>query len=263
MRTARGNPLILLYLLMPKKRQPYNPAAKPKPKGKHGLKGHLGVPNPQRDARSRAGFDVEAIADGRYVSRERAMLTPPALIQERHNELVRKYEASGEPLPERIQDNRTTPSDRATAAYRNILWAYLRVRADVVRGNIKIGDYEGAPSQRDPHRLPLSKGQFDARRWYAWLRAQHGMLPTTEYLDKVACQINPEMAEDCQDAPTKADLGRDLIDLENTRDLKSAADGALVLACRTIADAARDFVIIERRRRDEIERNSRQLRKIT
>ena len=234
-----------------KKRIPYNPArAKPNPQG------HLGVPNEHRQSHSVSGFQTEEIAENRFVSRERAMLTHPALLADLYNEVVRKHTESGEPLPERIHIGKMTPSDRATAPYRNILWAYLRVRAEVVRGTIKIADYEGVPTQRELNRVPLSQTQFDARRFYAWIREQHGLMVITDFLDQVTLQINPELAEDGETAPTKAGIGESLIDIENTRDLKVAADGALALACKAISEAARDFVIIERRHRHEIARLS-------
>ena len=106
------------------------------------------------------------------------------------------------------------------------------------------------------NRVPLSQTQFDARRFYAWLREQHGLLVVTDFLDQVALQLNPELAADGETAPTKAGIGKDLIEIENARDAKTAADGALALACRVISEAARDFVIIERRHRQEIARLS-------
>lgn len=235
---------------MPKKRAPYNPAAKTKVQ----LQGHLGVPTGYRESHSRAGFETERIAEGRYVSRERAMLTHPGLIAEQYQALMRKYAESGELVPEQINITKLTPSDRVTAPYRNLLWAYLRTRAEVVRGNIKVADYEGVPTQRELNRVPLSQNQFDARRFYAWIREQHGLMAITEFLDKIALQLNAELAEDGETVPSKADIGRTLIGLDNARDLKSATDGALALACRSLAEAAQDFVIIERRYRSEVER---------
>jgi hypothetical protein len=232
-----------------KKRIPYNPA-----KAKPNLQGHLGVPNERRQAHSASGFQTDEIAEGRFVSRERAMLTHPGLLADLYNAEVRRYAESGEPLPERIHIGKMTPSDRITASYRNILWAYLRVRVEVERGTIKIADYEGVPSPRELNRVPLSQTQFDARRFYAWIRDQHGLMVITDFLDQVALQINPELVADGEDPPTKAGIGRDLIEIENARDAKTAADGALALACRAISEAARDFVIIERRHRQEIAR---------
>ena len=235
-----------------KKRIPYNPAAKTK----QNLQGHLGVPNEHRQAHSASGFQIDEIAEDRFSSRERAMLTHPGLLADLYNAVVRKYAESGEPLPERIHIGKMTPSDRVTSPYRNILWAYLRVRAEVVRGAIKIADYEGVPSPRELNRVPLSQNQFDARRFYAWIREQHGLMVITDFLDQVALQINPELAADGETVPTKASIGRELIEIENARDAKAAADGALALACRAISEAARDFVIIERRHRNEIARLS-------
>jgi hypothetical protein len=236
-----------------KKRTPHNPA-KPAPN----LHGHLGVPNEHRQAHSRSGFDTEALADSRFVSRERAMLTHPALLTDLYNEVMRKLAESGEPVPEHIHISKMTPSDRVSAAYRNLLWAYLRVRAEVVRGTIKAADYEGAPVQRQLNQVPLSQSQFDARRLYAWIREQHGLMVVTDFLDSIVLQLNPELAGDGETAPTKADIGKGLIGIENARDAKTAADGALALACRVLSEAARDFVIIERRYRDEANRLSRQ-----
>jgi hypothetical protein len=235
-----------------KKRIPYNPVVKTK----QNLQGHLGVPNEHRQAHSASGFQIDEIAENRFSSRERAMLTHPALLADLYNAVVRKYAEAGEPLPERIHIGKMTPSDRVTALYRNILWAYLRVRAEVVRGTIKIADYEGVPSPRELNRVPLSQNQFDARRFYAWIREQHGLLVVTDLLDKVVLQLNPELAADGETVPTKAEIGRELIEIENARDAKAAADGALALACRVISEAARDFVIIERRHRNEIARLS-------
>ena len=235
---------------MPKKRQPYNPAKATKDK----FKGHLGVPDERRAAKSSAGFDTEAIADGRYCSRERAMLTHPGLLRERYNAIVRKHEESGEPLPDRIQDNRTTPSDRVTAQHRNVLWSYIRIRTEVLQGEMKGVNYGGAPAPRDLNRVPLSDGQFDARRWYSWVRGQVGLLPVTDFIDQIVFQIYPELTDDGAAAPTKEDIGRDLTGTQNDRDAKNAVDGALALACRSLADAARDFVIMERSHKDELKR---------
>lgn len=235
-----------------KKRTPYNPA-----KPKQNVRGHLGIPTPEREAHSRSGFERDVLAGNRYVSRERAMLTHPALLADLYNAVIRQYEEKGEPLPERIHLSKITPSDRITAAHRNLLWAYLRVRIEVVKGTLRVADYEGMPSQQDLNRVPLNQNQFDARRFYAWLREQHGMMVVTDFLDRVALQISPELASDGERAPTKADIGRDLIGVENTRDAKAATDGALALACRILAESARDFAIIERRYRSELERLSR------
>lgn len=186
------------------------------------------------------------------------MLSHPALLNELYNAIVRKHQEAGEALPERIHIPKMTPSDRVTAPYRNILWAYLRVRAEVLRGTIKAADYEGVPTQRDLNRVPLTQGQFDARRFYAWVREQHGLLSVTEFLDAVVLQLNPELASDGDPPPpTKAEIGKGLLGAINERDAKNAADGALVLACRALGEAARDFVILERRYRNEVARLSR------
>ena len=236
-----------------KKRAPYNPS---KPK----LQGHLGIPSGERQAHSRSGFDTETITDGRYVSRERAMLTHPALLADLYNAVVRQYQEKQEPLPERIHIPKMTPSDRVSAPFRNLLWAYLKVRTEVVRGTINVADYEGVPTQKELNRVPLSQNQFDSRRFYAWIREQHGLMAITEFLDQVALQINPELIIDGDTPPTKSSIGRDLIGVENTRDAKAATDGALALACRALMEAAHDFAIIERRYRNEIERLARSQR---
>ena len=235
---------------MPKKRQPYNPAKAAKDK----LKGHLGVPDEHRAARSRSGFDVETVADGHYSSRERAMLTHPGLLHERYNAIVRKHEERGEQLPERIQDSRNTPSDRVTAQYRNVLWSYIRIRVEVLQGEMTGVNYGGAPGRRDLNRVPLSDGQFDARRWYSWVRSQPGLLPVTDFIDQVVFQIYPELVEDGAVPPTKEDIGRSLTGTQTERDAKNATDGALALACQALADTARDFVIMERRHKNELKR---------
>ena len=235
-----------------KKRTPFNPAKTTKK-----LQGYLGVPNAERQARSRSGFETEQITDGRYVSRERAMLTHPALLIELYNQVVRKHQEAGEALPEKIHIPKMTPSDRATAAYRNILWAYLKVSAEVSRGTVKIVDYEGAPAAQGLNRVPLSQNQFDSRRFYAWIREQHGLLVVTDFLDSICKQMNPELVADGDTTPTKAEIGQSLTGAENARDAKNAADGALALACRVLSEAARDFVIIERRHRSEIQRLER------
>ena len=235
---------------MPRKRQPYNPAKATKDK----YKGHLGVPDEHRAARSREGFDTEAVADGRYVSRERAMLTHPGLLHERYNAAIRKCEERGEPLPDRIQDNRTTPSDRATAQYRNVLWSYIRIRVEVLRGEMQGVNYSSTPGPRDLNRVPLSNSQFDARRWYSWVRSQPGLLPVTDFIDQVVFQVYPELIEDGAVPPTKEEIGRSLTGAQTERDAKHAADGALALACRALADTARDFVIMERRHKNELKR---------
>lgn len=234
------------------KRQPFDPA-----KATNSLKGHLGVPSEQRERHSKSGFVTERIAEGRYVSRERAMLTHPGLLAELYNAIVRKHQEAGEPLPERVHIAKMTPSDRATAAHRNILWAYLRISAEVMRGNINIVDYEGMPSPQELERVPLSQTQFDARRFYAWLREQHGFMALTEYLDSVVVQLNPELASDDANAPTKAEIGQSLLGPVNERDAKAAADGALVLACRALSEAARDYMVLVRRYRSDLERLQR------
>lgn len=235
-----------------KKRTPFNPAKTAK-----NLTGYLGVPNVERQARSRSGFETEQITDGRYVSRERAMLTHPSLLMELYNQVIRKHQEAGETLPEKIHIPKMTPSDRVTASYRNILWAYLKVSAEVSRGTVKIVDYEGTPSAQALNRIPLSQNQFDSRRFYAWIREQHGLLVITDFLDSVCKQMNPELAADGEAPPTKAEIGQSLTGVENARDAKTAADGALALACRVLAEAARDFVIIERRHRGEVQRLQR------
>jgi hypothetical protein len=234
-----------------KRRQPYNPAQK----SKQDLRGHLGVANEYRQAHSKSGFETEQIADGRFSSRERAMLTHPQLLAELYNNVMRKYAESGQPVPERIHI-KMTPSDRATAPYRGILWAYLRTRAEVVTGSIKIADYEGAPSARDLHRLPLNQTQFSARRFYAWVREQPGLACVTDFLDRVVLQLNLAKAEDGEIVLSKAELGRELIDADNARDCKNASDGALVMCCRVLSETARDFLVLERRYQEQARRAS-------
>jgi hypothetical protein len=236
--------------------KPYNPAKDPKPVLV--APGQLGIANQYRQQHSKSGYDVEQLAvgfergGGVVRSRERAMLTHPALIAELYNAMMLKLVNSGQQIPERIEIKQT-PGDRATAQHRGILWGYLSTRIEVLKGAVKIADYEGVPKSGDLHKLPLTQKQFDRRRFYAWVREQTGMAIVTDFLDRIVEHDNPELAADADAILTKHEMGEDLIGTQNRRDAENAVYGALSLSARILAEAARDFHTVESRYWQQIE----------
>lgn len=252
-------------------------------------RGQLGLPTPEREGHAREGFEVKQLAVGHgweggvVQSRERAILTHPQLLYELRNAMVKQYQDRGEEIPHRIHIKQT-PSDRATEGINHyFMWSYIQTHLEVLRGDINISDYEGAPRSSELHRLPRSLGgdkkKFDNRRFYAWVRDQTGLAVVTNLLDRVAVHDNPGLTDDSERVLNKYEIGRYLLGKELTcqncggvfgiydvrgckhcgnaihtrdRDAENAFYGALSMCARVLGEAAQDFQVVEKRRIDTL-----------
>ena len=238
---------------MAKRNKPWNPAKEQRPED---FSEQLGFPNKERLRHSKAGFDPEQVAighrqHGRVRSRERAMLTHPSLLADRIAAATQSYIEAGEELPKEVRAQET-PSDRAVALHRNLLWSYLITRRQVVVGERKGTNYEASSRSSDTNRLPLTDGQFNRRAFYEWLRKQPGWRYfTANFLDKIAAQVDPQASDDPDHIMSKAELGMWLIDCDSPRDGKNAADGALAAIVHGLADAAAMYAALERQKKKQ------------
>lgn len=262
------------------RRKPHNSSSTPSP-SLH--KGQLGLPTPERVNHYSDGYETKQLAVGHdreggvIQSRERAILTHPQLLSELYNLVIQEYAKRGDELPARVEIKQT-PADRATAGQRGVLWSYITTHLEVLRGDIRIGDYEGSPRSSDLHRLPSAvkdNKRFNRHRFYAWVREQTGLAVITDFLDRVAIHDNPGFADDASKVLKKWDIGRWLLGKEvycqnqdcrvhimppmpthcrvcgsplhnRDRDAENAFYGALGLAARALSEAAHDFVTVER-----------------
>ena len=199
----------------------------------------------ERLAQSKAGFETEAVGIGHNRLREKAMLTDPALLAERTNAKMRAYADQGKEPDKDVQITQT-PSDRATALWRGILWDYLKTRYRDASGNASITNYEGSTRSSELHKLPLSNDQFNKLKFFNWLRKTPMGRELTDFLNDVAAQCNPQAHPSGYRVMSKTEIGAWLIDSDTARDCKSATDGALSLACRMLAGAHAHFAALER-----------------
>lgn len=268
------------------RRKPHNPAAPVLPSQGH-YRGQLGLPTPERASHMLDGYEVKQLAIGHdreggvVQSREKVILNHPQLLLELYNAVVQQYAEKGEELPARI-DIKQTPADRATAPYRGILWSYITTHLEVLRGNIRVTDYEGVPQSSDMERFHVAALQqtfFNRRRFYAWVREQIGMACVTDFLDRVAVHDNPGLADDADRILKKHEIGRELLGKQlvcsncgtgygitdrrscrdcgatlhaRDRDAENAFYGALSMCARVLSEAAKDFEISERRHHNRI-----------
>jgi hypothetical protein len=260
----------------------------PQPKDLYSYRGQLGLPTPERAQHMPEGFEVKQLAvgydrqGGVVQSRQVTILTHPALLSELYTAVIQQHQRENKQLPVHVDVSRT-PADRATAQNRGILWSYVSSRIDAMRGNIKIVNYEGSGGSAPGSRLPLPEREFtgkawDRRRFYAWVREQTGMAYVTDFLDRVVAHDNPGLDLDADAIITKHDMGRALLAKDvvcpgceanfgphaprsgycrhcgheirpRDRDAENAFYGALSFAAHVLAEAARDFVTWENRRR--------------
>ena len=229
------------------RRKPFDPSKQKRPIQ---FSEQLGAPNVHRAAKSKAGFELEQLAlnaqrDGVVRSREKSMLTHPALLAERTNSKLRAYADQGKEPDQDIQIQQT-PSDRATAMYRHLLWQHFYAHWDDTAGKSGGTNFEKSSHSSDLNKLPLTEGQFGRRRFYAWLRKQPGGRELSDFLNDVAAQCNPQAYPPGYKIMSKQEIGAWLLDADSIRDSKSAVDGALALACRILAGMSAQFAAQER-----------------
>lgn len=223
-----------------KSKRPWDPAKNVMPEN---VAKDLGIT--RRLDHSKAGFEPELVGIGHFRLREKAMLTDPALLSERANAKMRAYVESGKEPDKDIQISQT-PSDRATAMWRNLLWSYMHARYKDVSGKIGSTNFEKSSHSSDLNRLPLTDNQFSRLKFYNWLRKQPIGLELSNFLNDIAAQCNPQAHPPEHKIMSKTEIGAWLIDSDTPRDCKSATDGALALACRLLAGAQAQFFAQER-----------------
>ena len=194
-------------------------------------------------------FESEQVSIGHHRLRERSMLTHPALLMERRAAATKAYVDAGKELPSDGIRVPETPSDRATAKYRSVLWRYLVSRWSIVPGRSGSTNFEKSSHSTDLNRLPLTESQFDQRAFYGWLKSQPGGKSLTSFLNKVAAQCNPQAHDPDYTIMSKAEIGMWRIDTDNPRDAKNACDGALAQACEQLAEMAAHYAAIERQKK--------------
>ena len=192
-------------------------------------------------------FEAESVGIGHHRLREKSPLTHPALLSEMQAMKTKSYIEAGKELPEEGVCITQTPSDRATAQNRKVLWDYIFTRIEAQVGKQNGINYEGSPRSGDLHRLPLTDRQFNRRAFMQWLKGQPGWKYFTSYLDSFVALVEPQSVVDRDRIMSKGEIGMWLIDCDNTRDGKNAADGALAAICNGLAEAAADFSVVNRR----------------
>ena len=203
-----------------------------------GLSGH-------RINQSKAGFEVEQTGIGHHRLREKAMLTHWSLLAERANAKLRAYTDQGKEPDGDIQIQQT-PSDRATANWRHLLWSYIETHWSVMEGKSGRTNYEKSSRSSDLNKLPLSDKQFSRRKFYGWLEKQPGGKELMDYVNDVAAQCNPQAYPADHTVMSHAEIGAWLLDHDSPRECKAAATGALALACRILAGMSAAFAAQER-----------------
>lgn len=240
--------------------KPYNPATDQlTPERAAQVRGQLGIPTPERVAKSNAGFDVQQLAIGHdreggvMRSRERAMLTPLALLQDRLEEYLQGLRASNQEIPNSPRIS-MTPSDEVIAGNPYVVHDYITTHKEVKAKSIDITKYEGSPGGGDLHRLPLSDPEFSRRAFYAWVQ-ENAPLAVTTVLEQVCEQCNPEvmaraLGKEPQDAITKADIGRYWAKKQKSdRDAVNSADGALGVVSDILAELHMNYITLKRRKK--------------
>ena len=224
-----------------RKRGPWNPARNIMP-DKVAKDLGLGV---ERLQHSKAGFEPEPTGIGHFRLKEKAMLTHPALLAERTNIALRAYADQGKTPDNDVQINQT-PSDRATAMWRKLLWDWLVTHYEVEQGKAGRTNFEKSSHSSDLNRVPLTDDQFSRRGFYSWLRTQPMGKDLSDFLTDIAAQCNPQACGAGQRVMSKSEIGAWLLDADNPRDTKNACDGALALACRLLAGAQAHYVAMKR-----------------
>ena len=233
------------------KKKPWDPRTQARPTE---FSEQLGFPKKERLNKSKAGFEAEQLAvgarrDGVVRSREKSMLTHPALLAERRTVIIRAYVEQGKELPSEGIKVPETPSDRASAQWRHLLWQYLQARYESINGKCSSTNFEKSSHSSDINKIPLTDNQFKRLGFYYWLRKQPGWKELTDFLDDIAAQCNPQACSSDHRLMSKVEIGSWLLDSDNPRDAKCAVDGALALACRALAGAAAEYSLLERRKK--------------
>jgi hypothetical protein len=229
----------------PQKKGPWVPGKQAMPSA---VAAQLGLP---QERLKKGDFETEQVAIGHFRLREKSMLTHPSLLAERTNAKLRAYADQGKEPDQDIQITQT-PSDRATAMWRHLLWKYLETRYENINGKSGSTKFEQSSRSSELGRLPLSEDQFNRRRFYEWLRKQPGCKSLTNLLDRVAAQCNPQAHDPDYPILSKAEIGAWRIDSDNPRDAKNACDGALAQACEHLAEMAAHYAALERQQKKAV-----------
>jgi hypothetical protein len=218
-----------------KTKKPWNPVTTPIPSK---VADDLGISD--RIKHSKAGFEAEQTGIGHFRLKERSMLTHPNLLAERRNIALRAC-----PDQEKLHIQQT-PSDRATAMWRRLLWQFIETHYEVKQGRTGRTNFERASTSTDLNRIPFTDGQLSRRGFYNWLKDQPIGKELADFLSDIAAQCNPQACGPDQRVMSKAEIGAWLLDSDNSRDCKNATDGALALACRLLACAQSHYATQKR-----------------
>ena len=224
-----------------RKKGPWNPARNIMPEK---VAQDLGLAK-QRFQHSKAGFESEPTGIGHFRLKEKAMLTHPSLLAERTNIILRAYADQGKQPDKDVQITQT-PSDRATAMWRHLLWQFLQTHWEAEQGKSGRTNFEKSSHSSDLNRVPLTDDQFSRRGFYNWLKTQPMGKELSDFLIDIAAQCNPQACGPGQRVMSKSEIGAWLIDCDSPRDSKNACDGALALACRMLAGAQAHYVAMKR-----------------
>jgi len=173
------------------------------------------------------------------------MLTHPSLLAERTNLVLRSYADQGK-QPDKDVQIVQTPSDRATAMWRKLLWDWIVTHYESEQGKVGRTNFEKSSHSSDLNRLPLTDNQFSRMGFYNWLKTQPMGKELTDFLIDIAAQCNPQACNPDQRIMSKAEIGAWLLDADSPRDCKNATDGALALACRLLAGAQAHYAAMKR-----------------
>lgn len=217
------------------------------------ISGQSGIPTKERACKSRSGFEVRQLAagfshDGGVVqSRERTMLTNPALMRDKLDELLGR-ERENPKLPSLIHSLGTS-SDHAIEGHSKVFWMYAKTHMNVMAGKVNISKYGDSSNSSDIHKLPLSDHEFLQRHFYAYAQ-QHLPDVIRDFLGWVVLHDNPDLSENS--AISRGEIGGILVIGKKGQPARDVADGALSICVRVLSEMHKDFDIWFKRHRQHI-----------
>ena len=215
------------------------------------MRGRVEVPTPERIAKSSGGFEVSVLVDG-YIpvirAREKSILTPPEVRREMISEAIADLRSRGVfeldgteiRIKETAADRLLNPSE-----HDSICW-YIRVLANVVSGHASIGNYgqkiRRAEGSEDEYDRPLVNEDKSV------LAELQKVLPEPHlvFLEWLSHHEYPASRDGI--APSKIDIGRQIIDSRDARRSEGATEAFLRAVAQNIAHWRGEIETVQRRK---------------
>jgi hypothetical protein len=214
------------------------------------LRGRVDIPDIGRVEKSN-GFEVSVLVQGDIPTvrtREKFILTPPddrrAMIAEAIADLRARGKLSLDGVEIHIKE---TAADRLLnpAEHEAICW-YIRVHAKVTAGHVSIGNYgqkvRRPEGSEDDHDRPLNDAE----------KVMHSELqkvlpePHLAFLDWLSAHEYPGSRDGV--APSKIDIGKQIIDSRDGRRAEGGAEGFLRAVAQNISHWEGEIETVQRRK---------------